>query len=112
MPIPELALARVERFCEEHVPPHVRDQVRLEVEVGPGTLTIVERRPPWNADFGPEWSRSPVVRFRHNSRTKLWTLYWRDRNERFHRYDLHPPSRSIDALLEEVKRDPTSLFWG
>jgi hypothetical protein len=40
------------------------------------------------------------------------TLYWRDRNLRFHRYDQLPPSPSIGDLLTEIERDPTAIFWG
>jgi hypothetical protein len=42
----------------------------------------------------------------------MWTLYWRDRNLRFHRYDQLPPSPSIIDLLTEIDRDPTAIFWG
>jgi hypothetical protein len=44
--------------------------------------------------------------------TKAWTLYWRDRNLRFHVYDLIIPSRHIDDLLTEITNDPTATFWG
>jgi len=42
----------------------------------------------------------------------MWTLYWRDRHLRFHRYDELPPSLRIDDLLTEIDRDPTAIFWG
>jgi hypothetical protein len=35
-----------------------------------------------------------------------WSLYWRDRNLRFHKYDLIAPSRRVDELLAEIDRDP------
>ena len=43
---------------------------------------------------------------------KRWSLYWRDRNLRFHRYDQLPPSPRVGDLLEEVDRDPIAIFWG
>jgi hypothetical protein len=39
-------------------------------------------------------------------------LYWRDRNLRFHIYDLLAPSPTIDDVLLEIDRDPTCIFWG
>jgi hypothetical protein len=42
----------------------------------------------------------------------MWTLYFRDRNLRFHRYDLAAPSGSVAELLAEVDADPTGIFWG
>jgi hypothetical protein len=43
---------------------------------------------------------------------RSWTLYWRDRNLRFHLYDLLAPSNRVDGLLNEIDRDPTCIFWG
>ena len=40
------------------------------------------------------------------------TLYWRDRNLRFHRYDQLEPSPDISDLLREIERDPIAIFWG
>ena len=112
MPIPETDLARVKHFCGQRVPAEALHQVRLEVELGPGAITIVERRAPWRSGYGAEWTRLPIARFRYSATTKLWTLYWRDRNLRFHVYDRVAPNRSVEALLAEVDRDPTRIFWG
>jgi len=40
------------------------------------------------------------------------TLYWRDRNLRFHECDRIAPSASIADVLAEIDRDPTGVFWG
>jgi hypothetical protein len=93
------------------VPEHVLDKVRVEVDVADRHLTIVECRPPWRGGDG-EWTRFPIARLRYTKATRLWSLYWRDRNLRFHEYDLAPASASIDDLISEVERDPTSIFWG
>ena len=90
----------------------LRDQVRVECDIAPRSLTIVETRPPWRADFGPAWTRFPIARLRYTKATGLWELYSRDRNLRFHRYELAPPSRLVDDLLDEIDRDPTHIFWG
>ncbi|MGH3192655.1 MAG: DUF3024 domain-containing protein [Streptosporangiaceae bacterium] len=110
--LPELDIARVRHWCEERVPAHARDQVRAECEAGPRHLTIIERRPPWRPSTDPEWTRSPIARLRYTQANRTWTLYWRDRNLRFHRYDRLPPSPHIDDLLQEIDRDPTAIFWG
>ncbi|HWD09951.1 MAG TPA: DUF3024 domain-containing protein [Actinomycetota bacterium] len=75
-------------------------------------MTNVERRAPRRPEFGSEWSRFPIARSRYTARTKLWTLYWRDRNLRFHAYEFVPPSRSLEPLLAAVAVDPTCIFWG
>ena len=105
-------VARVQRWCRARVPEHVRDEVRVEADVAERHLTIVECRPPWRADVGPGWTRFPIARLRYTKATRLWSLYWRDRNLAFHEYDRVPASASVEELLAEVDRDPTAIFWG
>ena len=54
----------------------------------------------------------PTFRLRYTATDTSWTLYWRDRNLRFHIYDLLAPSNRVDDLLTELDRDPTGIFWG
>jgi hypothetical protein len=110
--LPELDVERVRRWCRQRAPAHLRDQVRVECDAEPGYLTIVECRPPWRKDMGTEWTRFPIARLRYTKAAKRWSLYWRDRNLRFHRYDQFPPSPHVDDLLQEIDRDPTAIFWG
>jgi hypothetical protein len=110
--LPELDVARVRRWCEQRVPAHVRDQVKVECDAGPRHLTIVECRPPWRRDVGAEWTRFPIARLRYTKATGQWSLYWRDHHLRFHVYDRIAPSPHIDDLLQEIDRDPTAIFWG
>lgn len=110
--IPELDVARVQRWCAARVPEQARHQVRVECGIGARDLTIVERRAPWRDDAGPDWTNLPVARLRYAKTAKTWTLYSRDRNLRFHRSDRLPTSAHVDDLLLEIDRDPTGVFWG
>ena len=110
--LPETDVARVQRWCRDRVPERVRDEVRVEVDIADRHLTIVECRPPWRADVGAEWIRFPIARLRYVKTTGVWSLFWRDRNLRFHAYDLAAPRASIEELLAELDRDPTAIFWG
>lgn len=110
--LPELDIARVQRWYRARVPEHVRDEVRVEADIADRYLTIVECRPPWRADVGAEWTRFPIARLRYVKGTRLWSLYWRDRNLRFHEYDRVPASTTVEDLLAEVDSDPTAIFWG
>lgn len=90
----------------------VLDKVRIEVDVSPTAITIFECRPPWDSPGrAVNWTRFPVARLRRR-RDGVWTLYWRDRNLKFHRYEEVSPTSSIDVLLDEIDRDPTAIFWG
>jgi hypothetical protein len=115
--LPDLVRRQVERalgeYCEKRVPAFARDQVRLEYEIRGNSATIVERRIPWQPVWPEEpWTRFPIAQFRFDSVRRNWTLYWRDRNLRWHLYDLVRPSPAMTDLLAEVERDPTAIFWG
>ena len=115
MVLPDLDIARARRFVDElnaDMPFDAGDQVKYELDVEAGSLTILECRPPWHEDYGPEWTRLPVARLRYVKARREWSLYWRDRHSKFHAYDQAPPTPSIQDLLEEVKADPVSIFWG
>jgi hypothetical protein len=75
-------------------------------------MTIYEARPPWHPDMGADWTRSPVAQLRYTMASQAWTLYWPDRNLRWHTYQHLPPKRPIEELLDEIDRDPTGIFWG
>ena len=109
--IPELDLRKIRKYAARVVPPNFQDQMRMEVDVRGMTVTIVESRPPWREDFGREWTRQGVARMKFNSANNDWTLYWSDRNGRWHIFDLLPPG-SIEEVLEEIERDQTNIFWG
>lgn len=94
------------------MPPRARHQVRLEVEVQGTAVTIVERRAPWRADFGPEWSHFPIAKLRYSPTHAAWTLFWRDRNLQWHRYDRVSAAPDVGPLLAEIDADQTAIFWG
>ncbi|MER7441286.1 DUF3024 domain-containing protein [Micromonospora avicenniae] len=112
MALPEADVARVRDWCAGRVPERVQDQVRVECDVDARHLTVVECRAPWRPAENSGWTRLPVARLRYTQRTSTWTLCYRDRNLRFHRYDLTPPTPDVGKLLDELDRDPTAIFWG
>lgn len=117
MVLPELirrsAERRVTAFCEGRVPTHVRDQVRLEVGIRGNAITIFERRPFFRSRPDvDEWSKMKIAQLRYDVDSKEWSLYWADRNGRWHRYWELEPAVSLDPLLREIDKDPTAIFWG
>jgi hypothetical protein len=75
-----------------------------------GSLKLIARRPPWNPNL-TEWSKVRVAQLRSSADTHHWSLYWADRNCRWHRYDDLDPG-SVDEALNEIEADPTCSFWG
>lgn len=111
--LPDLDVARAVRYCAEKVPPQHRHQIRVECDVADRHLTICECRPPWHPDDGSgQWIRFPIARMHYTQKTGLWTLYWRDRNLRFHRYQYRAPSPHIQDLLDHIDSGKDPIFWG
>jgi hypothetical protein len=110
--LPGLDVAAIRHYCEQRIPPHSLHQIRVEAQVDTRSVTIVERRAPWRREIRPEWTALGIARLRYVAKTGLWTLYWRDRNQRWHRYNGVAASPNVLALIDEVDRDPTGIFWG
>ena len=113
--LPETDVARVRRWVNarnDALPDRARGQIRYELDVAVRHVTLLECRPPWRAEYGPEWTRFPIVRFHYAAARREWAIYWRDRNLKFHRFDLVEPSRHIAELLDAVDNDRTGIFWG
>jgi hypothetical protein len=110
--LPDADIARVHEVCASHVPERARDEVRVEVELDGHTVIIVECRPPWREDLGPDWTRMPVAKLRYVKTTGLWTLYYYRHTGRWERYPLLGSTRRIGDLLDELASDPICIFWG
>jgi Protein of unknown function (DUF3024) len=109
----DAALSAVEVFCESRIAEELRNEIRLECSRRGNAITIVERRHPWNPELiGDEWTTMKIAQLRHDPASKTWSLYCRDSNDRWWRYDDIAPSASVDALLAEIDADPTGIFWG
>ena len=109
--VPDLDLHKIRKYAAAKVPVQFQDKIRMEVDVRGKAVTIVECRPPWHESLGPEWTRHGVARMKYDDVTNKWTLYWADRNGRWHGFDLIDPG-SIDEILNEVELDQTGIFWG
>lgn len=114
MALPELTIKQVERllsdFCEKRVPAHAKSQVRLSFEIKGDMVILFEDRVGWNDPS--KWSHMPVAQFRFNSDKLMWSLYYADRNDNWHLYQMKKSQSSFEALVDEVDKDPVHRFWG
>ena len=100
----------LDRFYDRRLLAHVEHQTRLGHAIRGNSVTLLEIRPDF--DDPAAWVKFPIARFRFNTRSGLWSLYWHDRNRRWQRYENMTATRNFETLLTEVDRDPTSIFWG
>jgi hypothetical protein len=111
VPVPDLAAAKITRFCESRTPPQLRDEMRLQVDVRGDSITILDFRPLCHGAPG-EWTQMKIAQLRYDPTARSWTIFWADRNGRWHRYDDLEPATDLDDVLSEIAEDPTCIFFG
>lgn len=79
-------------------------------EVADRRVTTSQSRPPWGGEG--DWISTPVARFRCTRATGLWSLYWADRNSRFHEYDRFQPTRAVQGVLDVLDTCQDPILWG
>ncbi|HEY6871248.1 MAG TPA: DUF3024 domain-containing protein [Geobacteraceae bacterium] len=114
MALSEFERKRIEKvfaaYCEQKVPHHARDLVRVEFGVLGNEVTLFETRPHC-LDKG-SWIAGKVARFRKDPATNCWQLYCADRNGNWRLFRPYPISIDIEKLLAAVEKDATGIFWG
>lgn len=114
MAIPEEIRAAAEvslsEFCQRHSSEAVADQLRYEYAFDANSALLIEKRPSF---LNPaDWTAMPRAKFRYSASKGVWTLYWGDNNEKWHRVSSAPASPNIESLLQQVIADPSGVFWG
>ncbi len=114
MPLSEFEQKRIDKlfstFCQERVPAQYHDQIRIEFRIKGDEVTLFESRPHYQDQS--TWFSTSIARFKKDSKTEAWQLFYADRNNKWHPYRDCPANRDIEKLLTEVKNDPTGIFWG
>lgn len=114
MSLPEFTKQLIESelssYCEQRVPLHVRNQVKLTYRIKGNSVTLIEQRRSFQDRS--TWIEIPISQFRYNPDKSTWTLYCADSNSKWHEYLPLKPSKDFNDLLAEVERDPTHIFWG
>ena len=109
--LPRDELERIRDYCDQRVPGALADQVRVEARPKGRAVTIVESRPPWRGERGPAWIEVRIAQLRFDPALDEWTLYWSDRDERWHRFEEAYPG-PLEEVLAVLESDPTGVFWG
>ena len=112
MPAPretiDAAIAQVAAYCEQRS----TDDYKIEHTVRGSSITILERRPPWNPAYGPEWSSLKVAQLRYDDTARRWRLFCSGSDDRWYPYELAPPAPEVAPLLVAIEEDRTGIFWG
>jgi hypothetical protein len=101
----------IRRFAKDLTPAELRDQMRIDVTVDGNRVTLADGRPPWDGSSG-EWTSAPFAQLRYEPATGLWSLWWGDSDDRWHRYQDPAPVTDVGVLIEEIREDPACIFFG
>jgi Protein of unknown function (DUF3024) len=97
-------------FCRQQSSAAVADQQRYEYELSDNAALLIGRRPAFLSHL--EWTSVPVAKFRYSPARHVWSLYWPDTNERWHRLSSVKAAGDIRVLLKAVASDTSGVFWG
>jgi hypothetical protein len=101
---------KIQEFCENRIPKGLKNKMKMGYKTEGNKITIIEQRPSFTGEA--TWTQSPVVQIRYNQKKENWTIYSRDRNQKWHLYTEIEPKEIIEEIIEEIEADPTGIFWG
>jgi hypothetical protein len=102
----EIAL---DAFCAQHSSTPSSDALRFAYEFDANSALLLKQRPGFMNQN--EWVSTPVAKFRYSQARNVWSLYWSDANERWHRVSNVKADKDIRTLLQAVVTDPLGVFW-
>ena len=114
MPLSEFTRKLIEtkltEYCINRIPEHMRGEIKMAHKIRGNSVTMYETRPCYMDPSS--WTESPIAQLRYDQPSNKWLLYYPDRNYRWHPYSGVKPTANLDAILKEIDRDPTGIFWG
>ncbi len=97
-------------FCENRVPPDVRDQIKLFYKIRGNDVNIIESRPHWQDKS--IWTEMPIAKIRYLPKTMLWQLLWVRASGKWQKYPDLEPCKDLKKIITEIDKDPLHVFWG
>ncbi len=96
-------------YCQNRIPPHVRDQVKLFYTLRGNNVKIFEARP--QRQNPEQWKEMPIARLKYDPDSLTWDLYWSRSNGKWEKYP-EKPTNNLKKVIEEIDTDPHHVFWG
>ena len=97
-------------ICQPHPDPKVSSLLRHGYRIEGRSVVLFESRPAFQKPH--EWREHPVAKFKFIKSRRVWALFCVYRDLNWHVYDPFPESTELAALVSEVEKDPTGIFWG
>ncbi|NPA69131.1 MAG: DUF3024 domain-containing protein [Chlorobi bacterium] len=102
----------IKKFTESLRPenPEIRSQLDFGYSYNGQTAEIYEIRPVW--DNLSKTVKLPFAKIRFYKSAQLWKLYWMRANGKWELYEPFPESTHLDKIIDVIKQDEYSCFFG
>lgn len=110
-PIISLENKVIKKFLMKKRPPeHIRDKLDIDVRKEGQSILVLELRPRW--DNPEEILDLPIAKATYVKSRKIWKIYWKRADLKWHVYDPTPEVTHLSDFLDIVDRDSHGCFWG
>ena len=97
-------------FCENRIPPHIKNEIKLLFKIRGNDVNIIESRPHWQDSS--IWTEMPIAKIRYLPKTMLWQLHWIRANGKWQKHPELEPCKDLMKVITEIDKDPLHVFWG
>jgi len=115
MPLPpaqlQACLQAIGAFIEKRRPPvHIRPKLDIRADINGSEVVIYHLRP--HFENAHEILELPFAKAKWIDSHQVWRLFWMRASGKWNAYQPFPQTKTIEAILAEVDRDPHGCFFG
>jgi hypothetical protein len=100
-----------DRFWSRRRPPlHLRDKVREGQRITDQTIELFLVRPAFQRPG--ELTEQAIAKVQHVRSRRVWRIFWKRADGRWHRYPPCPEAKSLAAALTVIDQDANGCFFG
>ena len=97
-------------FCEQKVPDHQKNQVRVFYDIKGYTVTLIQSKPSFPGSH--LWTDYSIAKLKYDPRTFKWQLYAKKSPDEWEGYPGLELTQNLQSLIDEIASDPLNVFWG
>jgi hypothetical protein len=97
-------------ICASHTDPAIDPQIRVGFRLEGPSVILFSSAPSFRNP--QQWLERPVAKFTFVKVSRRWRLFCVFRDLKWRAYEPLPEAPELERLVDEVRRDPTGIFWG
>ena len=115
MSFSEFEIKRIEKYVVDYIteirpPAEIRNKLDIQFRVSSQSFEIFEIRPRF--DEPKIKIEIPVAKATYVKSRKIWKLYWKRADLKWHSYKPFPESKAIEKIIDTIRNDVHGCFWG